>query len=921
MICKVCGSDFNIENFDMCPYCLTPVEHVDLNYIGESAPDMVEAEAIEKEVLEVPKSYECISEESQIEIDEDYEVTEADLLEDESEESQEEIGIDEIGLSVRAVNAFRRGGIHTLSELIDFLAVNSVSDLKNVGAKTVKETEELMEKVRSGELSPFRERIEGETTISVSPLFENISVDVDYLSCYALTELGLTNKAVDLLIKSGIRCCGELRTLYRKDFINILGPRYIDRLPNVACLLENDIISLLGYVLDNSRSSREYEVFLRRAQGETLQEIASKPMNDNDGVITRERVRQIERSYLKSIKHLVRELLFILKGGDSFVSVDDLLEVFDDDEYDQVLLYACKAFDEFEYLDFADIFVERRDSESIEDKVTNLVTEIVEDGIDLNEDRDVIEGILIENKYDYISIESIKRLLIKNHYYAYGSFLVKGRTNYATICMYIIRKYFQDGIKLSQSDYEQSEDLIKLRQIVNDRYPGIVVPSSDRTISSTLVRSGLILRGRGYYISQEHIHIDETLLAEIKDYIDAKENNRVFYNEVFAAFEGVLNVLCGIDNYNYLHGVLALRYPEAYDFGRDYLLKNGNANLQADSIADRIYSFICEKGRPISKAELFQAFKGFSNVMLTMPFANDSRLMQWDYNYYTCSGLQDISSDDVADLKGMLLEIFAENKGYASDGLLFDKVTERRKDFLQKNMIQSEMNLHYIVASMFADEMDFKRPHICEKERLDISATKNVALYLLGNPDYFSFEQYSEMADKMRWSRVTSGVVLSDIEEDYARISLDGYYKKTAFEAPNEIVDCVKAFFDENMEDGILPLMSVDFDDFIDWEYGWNEFIIETIIRNYIPSIEVIHPTMKDRRYQRGIVVSKEKALKSYSQIVATKMLSLGCDSMTESQFLSFLIVQNLARKAIPSELTDSEFIRKDGDYYRVVVE
>lgn len=25
MICKVCGSEFNIENFDVCPYCLTPV--------------------------------------------------------------------------------------------------------------------------------------------------------------------------------------------------------------------------------------------------------------------------------------------------------------------------------------------------------------------------------------------------------------------------------------------------------------------------------------------------------------------------------------------------------------------------------------------------------------------------------------------------------------------------------------------------------------------------------------------------------------------------------------------------------------------------------------------------------------------------------------------------------------------------------
>ena len=26
MICKVCGSEFSIENFDLCPYCMTPIE-------------------------------------------------------------------------------------------------------------------------------------------------------------------------------------------------------------------------------------------------------------------------------------------------------------------------------------------------------------------------------------------------------------------------------------------------------------------------------------------------------------------------------------------------------------------------------------------------------------------------------------------------------------------------------------------------------------------------------------------------------------------------------------------------------------------------------------------------------------------------------------------------------------------------------
>ena len=38
MICKNCGSEFEIEKFDLCPYCLTPVE---LEVTGEDELEKV----------------------------------------------------------------------------------------------------------------------------------------------------------------------------------------------------------------------------------------------------------------------------------------------------------------------------------------------------------------------------------------------------------------------------------------------------------------------------------------------------------------------------------------------------------------------------------------------------------------------------------------------------------------------------------------------------------------------------------------------------------------------------------------------------------------------------------------------------------------------------------------------------------------
>lgn len=916
MICKVCGSEFNIENFDVCPYCLTPAKVDD--------EDKQESEAIQQ-ISEVKNEDQTVFQESvntalnPIENNEigedDYRVAEEDLLEERTEEK--EVLIDELGLSVRAVNAFRRAKINTLNELIGFLAENDISDLKNVGEKTVREIEEMIEKLSSGELEIVRACQENDE-VSETYIFENISSDLDCLSINGLVALGLSKKLVSHFLKCDIKCCGSLRNLSKKELAGIIGCKYVDRLPAIATILEKDTISLLQYIMDKYRNSREHNVFLRRAKGETLQEIADNPGEEYD-VITRERVRQIERNYARTIMPFVRELLYLIKGGNDFVTVQDIIDIFDDDAYNQILLHVIKGLEDFEYFDFAELFVEKADGKSMEQHLLSLIAEIVNDGIDIYENLEVIEEVLSENKFDYIDLEAIISLLKKNNYNIYGSFVAKGKSNYSAICMYIIKKYFPNGIKFLQSESEQSEDSIYLRQIVDERYTGLSIPSSDRALCSTLVRCGLVLRGRGMYISPENITIDESLLSEIKNYIDSKDTNKLFYNEIYSCFEGALSILCGVDNHNYLHGILSLRYPYSYEYKRDYLLKNGAIDAKEDSISDRIYNYICSIGRPISKTELEHAFRGFSNVMLTMPFVNDSRLLQWDYNYYACMGILDITKQDIEELKKIIYELLDNNQGYISDMLLYDRVLEHRPEFIQKNQINSEMNLHYIVAALFSEEMDFRRPHICKEGVITPLSTQNVILYLLGNPDYFTYDQYSEICEKMKWSNVTTGMVLRDIEEDYVRISIDKYVKKSVFTLNQEVIDGVKMIIEHDCEDGILPLLNMGFDEFPEWDNEWNEFAVETVVRKYYPDFTVVQPSRTDRRVQRGIIVRKDKNLTTYSQVVAYKMNVTGNTIMTESQFLSFLVLNNLAHKVIPNELANSDNVKKEGDYYCVI--
>lgn len=193
MICSVCGSEFSVEKFDICPYCLTPVA-VEDNTNNEASEVLNEAVSTElTSTIEKNMNIEHSSTKN-IELDDEYEVTEADLIEESEEIDSPDIMIDEIGLSVRAKNAFRRANIHTLNGLISFLENNSISDLKNIGAKTVQETEALIGKLGIDGHNSSQDIVNKEYTDLEKRIFENMSLDVDFLSVDALVELGLSKK-------------------------------------------------------------------------------------------------------------------------------------------------------------------------------------------------------------------------------------------------------------------------------------------------------------------------------------------------------------------------------------------------------------------------------------------------------------------------------------------------------------------------------------------------------------------------------------------------------------------------------------------------------------------------------------------------------------------------------------------------------
>lgn len=884
MICKECGSEFNKENFDVCPYCLSPVEekkeedaidssnkevaidNLHLNGRSENVPYRANVNT-PNELLDC---FQSRNERELWDIEEKTATAFETLIDYEHSESEEnnpsekeeisinlDIEINDLNLSVRATNALTRAKIKTIRDLINFSKSNTISDLRNVGEKTVKELEDLISRVYSGELT-INNQIKQINEIAIELPFENMPAEMGQLGIEALKPLGLSGQAVSSLLAKGITCCEDLKGVTRKDIKSLIGRQWEEKIFEVSSNLGNSMVATFNAVLDQYKGTRGFNVLVRRGKGETLQDIAENPEGKGEK-ITRERVRQLEQKTMKVFMPFAEATLDALKKGKPYFNVQDVLDVFDDDEYDIVLLYIAKTCDLYEYLDFAEIFIEKNGNESAEEKIFTLIQEIVGEGCEIDEHRERIEDLLEAHDYGYFEFEWVISLLRKNGYRIYGNLVIRGKSNYPPVCMHVIRKHFPYGIKITQTDSTKSEDLIRLRQIVNDNYPEVELPDSDRTMCSAITRKGLILCGRGMYMPQENVIIDEALLSDVKHYIDEKEESQVFYSEIYVEFEGALSLLCGIDNYNYLHGVLALVFPDSYEYTKDYLIKKDKEGTNNARIEDRLYEFLCKENRPVSRKELEQEFRGFSNATLMMPFTKDSRILQWEYNCFTCMDLFDITNNDRLVIKQILERIFEENNGYASDGIAFARISEECHQFLEKNGVKNELNLHFLLSKMFAQEMSFHRPHIAKKDIVDISSTKNVLIKQLGEPDIITYQECKSLCEKMKWPESAKNFIEPEVDWGYVRIAKDEYIKEGLFEISNEVRDELRSILCQRMKEGVLPLQEIDYEELPDGNYEWNAFLLASIIEKYLDEYTIIQPETKDRRYQRGIVVEKKQ--------------------------------------------------------------
>lgn len=743
-----------------------------------------------------------------------------------------------------------------------------------------------------------------EETIEITE--ENINLPVSILSL-----VGVNNKYLHGFSEQGYKTLGDLNGIGKTQLSRLFGARKSEDIFNSIKEFSYPLIDIANNVLNTMKPENSFQMYIKRAEKLSLQEIADLYN------CTRERVRQIEAKTTRKLKPLMLGLIenYFIENNTDYITEESVLEIFDDDDFDKVIILVLNSCEELEYLNFAKVYLKKKTiNQNTYNTLCKVSREFIGDGINIFNELDALEEMLSDLDFEFMNADLFLDLLIEMNAHFYGDFVTFEKQTYSALCASIVEKEFKKGIHISDDD-----EMDRLRALTISEYGKIKMPENNRAVASALSKH-LVLCGRGMLTSINNISFNLSTIESIAEYIDKSHQNTFYYSELFNEFQGVLFMTSSIDNYNCLHGVLQYCYPERFSYSRDTVTKL-DSNGEIESLESRINKYITTAGHAVDRKDLLKTFKGCSDVMIFNAIYTSNRLMQWEYNSFNSIENISMSESERATLADGLIALTSENKGYCSDHMIFKFATSNIPDCIERCSIQNKTNLFYVLSMLFSDLYDFRRPHICQKGLYPALNTKDIILNILDSDEVISYHSFLNTANRLGWSIITTNATFADIEQAYIRIDDDSYISKELFSVSEndreELFSYLEKYISENHY-----LSLINFDDYDELpiinDCDWNEFFLESIVANYAEDYRLIQPKAKDRRYIKSIIVKTNSNYQSIDELVRDELVLSSITNISEKNLLSYMILNGFARKAIPKEIYDSQFFEFDGETFIV---
>ena len=728
---------------------------------------------------------------------------------------------------------------------------------------------------------------------------ELLGIDVGIIALFGMKQSSLR--------KINIETLSDLKNMIESDTGSALSNYYRNKFTEVSKVFNMPFTQFFGFAISKIKSWENIDILIDRAKGYTLQEIGDSKN------LSRERIRQIEAAYLRNMSPLMKAAVLYVMGDKDYCSYDELYDFSGSKEDTQTIIMWIKSSGSFVYVDYDDVVVKKGKYFEFVKELDASLENIADSGVVIDEIIPEIDSTVQNYAMDFFDENSLKSYIKEKGYYNTGKYISTHKPSYGQLCSYVVEKYFPDGIKMTD------ENLDLLREYALKEFGDIGLPKENRPLIARLSEY-TVLRDRGTYIAEKRVKIDFALIEEIKEYIDSIKEDRIYYSELYSRFQGKLELLSDIDNYNYLHGVLKLYYGSEFDFeAKDYLKKKGEG-LISGVRSDKIKRIIEEAGKPLSKSDLLRHIPGVSDIVFINTLNDDEDLFYWDTWQYYLTSMVKLDYADKCFIQSKINDLLDYYNGYLSIYALYDSINTDRPELLKSAGFNNENNLFYYLAKIYKNDYSFRNPHIMRKG-MEKKSTKDIVLNLLANPTVLNYRHYMDIANRYKWSPVTAGIVFSDIESDYVRISKDEYKKKTDFIISDSQLRMIEYAIRSSMINDYLPLINLDVDIGLpDIGLDWNVYLLKSIIVNYIQDLRIIEPNNKDRRYEKGIIVASREKANSYERFIAYFLARKGMLKISERDLLSLLILNNFTIQSIPIDLYYGDSIKKIGEEFVVDV-
>lgn len=421
-------------------------------------------------------------------------------------------------------------GIDTVQKLknIDF---SELMRMRGFGLTKLNAIKERLEQI---EIEPGAIVQEDEQPIAVNT-FDAIHNSNEFLQISVLRRFGVPASATGRLSELGIRTFADIKKEPKSKIAQVLGIQNYTKLEEALKQFEIPLVDIVGEYLKTFEQNKEFDIYVRRAEGDTLQEIG-EAYN-----LTRERVRQHCSKFERAVMPMILALAQGLEdaNSDHYIKEEQVLSVFDNDDYDKIFIFTLRNASSYDFV--GGIFFNKEHYPRAEYDLIGIVSDIVGDGINLFDEIERIESALDSAGYGFIEADDFLNMVIEFNYCFYGDYIVKNKKSYAFLCAQLVEECFPEGIK-----YED-EDMNRLRSLALERFGDLDLPDNDRSLWSRLC-THLVQRGRSTYISPKKIFVDKDLMEEIKSYVDNSPLSEIFFKEMFAEFEGILTMTTNIDN-------------------------------------------------------------------------------------------------------------------------------------------------------------------------------------------------------------------------------------------------------------------------------------------------------------------------------------------------------------------------------------